>query len=485
MYHHHPYSSHQHHTFTTPLQTSLHQNQPAVDLDSRLDHFNRLDPLSGYSDGLNQLKKNDFWVPNHGTFLSNTGQRKTTGLLGIFEDSPSNLGYHGGDAFKNTARSNDLGQLENTSNTYKSTGLFIPRDATLAFLHHLDRNKISKVMRHPPDCNAQGSPSVFDTSTSVDSFEDHPWSTSSYDYEKLTLGQPPTVSNPSSPDVTSPILCDKWPIVRVDNISWGSTVAGISNWLPSQDCLPPPALCPLPIHILCTAVDGKTLNYCFIETRNLASAHLLVRHRHATKLNMRPCSVGLTSLKELHENIAPDYPKGIMTTAEELLRLCMASTVKELKAPERPFLHLVSIILHYPGLPGDQLYSVAQGRNRSGEEHTRCERLRMIYILAMQSLISAHDWVPPQFGLVGLLDEVPNQNRLNNGNLRTPRDNIFGSFSNHPQAKPTFCRPHLGLEKHQLLPPAQDENQSETLLHKISRSRIPNMRDGDKAYACL
>lgn len=634
MYHHQLYSSHQHHLCLpiTPLRTSLYQTHPEIDLDSRFGDLD--DPLSRYSDGLNQLG-NDSWLSTHGTLLSNTGQRKPTGLLGIFDDSPRNDGHFGSHTFKDDQRNYDLGKLENTLNTYNSTRLFTPRNASLPFLYtnptissqqsnpehadhsvsaevnmpykpyrgteptacsscgaiqpigwlcflkpclhpicmicinslvnmscndprplstncficgglvesfkipfgmailrpsqtgeiprdpiqaldspgHPDHSKTSKALRYPLDCYAQDSPSIFDRSTDGDSLDDHSWSTSSFDYQKSAFDQPPTPSYTSSPDTMSPILCDKWPVVRVDNISWGQTVEGISNWLPTQDCLPPSELCPLPIHILCTAVDGKTLNYCFIETRNLASAHLLVRHRHATKLNMRPCSVGLTSLKELHDNIAPDYPRGIMATAEELLRLCVASSVKDLKAPERPFLHLVSIILHYPVLPGDQLASVAQGSNRSGEENTSCERLRMIYILAMQSLISARDWVPrqsqilrtmikagilsplipdiqiwsfiAQFGLVGLLDEVPNLDQWNNGTFRASKDNRFGYIANHPQGEPRIRRQSLGLENHNLLPLAQNENQIEALLQEITRSRIPNMKNGENTYGIL
>ncbi|EGG00435.1 uncharacterized protein MELLADRAFT_67834 [Melampsora larici-populina 98AG31] len=528
MYHHQPFSSHQPQPIlpTTPLRSSLYQTHPAIVLDSRFDRFDELqnddiyvsddwcfvcssqtklktickrdftDPLGGYPDGVNLLK-NDTWVPNHSIFSSNTGQRKPTGLLGVHDDWPRNEGYSGDEALKDAQRSYDMSQLENTPNTYRSTRLFTSREPNLPLrslyrdhadrsaefdsADHPDRSKPSKASRHL-GYHAPDSSSILERSTDADSLDDHSWSTSSFDYQKSNFDQPSTPSYTSSTDALSPILCDKWPVVRVDNISWGQTVEGILDWLPTQDCLPPSELCPLPIHILCTPADGKTLNYCFIEMRNLASAHLLVRHRHATKLNTRPCSVGLTSLKELHDNIVPDYSKGIMATAEELLRLCVASTVKDLKAPERPFLHLVSIILHYAVLPKIQIYSAAHGSNQSGEEHTRHDRLRMIYVLAMQSLIWSF---VAQFGLVGLLDEVPNLNQWNNGPIRASRDNRFGCVANHPQCDPRIRPTHLGLKNHHLLSPTQNENQIEALLHEITHSRIPNMKDGENAYAFL
>lgn len=51
------------------------------------------------------------------------------------------------------------------------------------------------------------------------------------------------------------------------------------------------------------STDGKTLNHCFIEMRNLTAAHFIVRHRHGTKIGTRPCSVVLTSSVELHSKV--------------------------------------------------------------------------------------------------------------------------------------------------------------------------------------
>lgn len=144
-----------------------------------------------------------------------------------------------------------------------------------------------------------------------------------------------------------------WPIVRVDNISWSLTVSDILKWLPDgTKCLPPPELCPLPIHILCNPTDGKTLNYCFIEMRNLSTAHFLVRHRHATKIGNRPCSVVLTSPTELYSNILGSNNKideishDVMKIIQLLLKLCAPQNTSSIKAPERAFFHLMSILSH-------------------------------------------------------------------------------------------------------------------------------------------
>ncbi|EFP91743.2 hypothetical protein PGT21_019533 [Puccinia graminis f. sp. tritici] len=142
-----------------------------------------------------------------------------------------------------------------------------------------------------------------------------------------------------------------WPIVRVDNISWSLTVADIVSWLPGGvECLPPPELCPLPIHILCTPTDGKTLNHCFIETRNLTAAHFIVRHRHGTKIGIRPCSVVLTSSAELHSKILGtkenETSHDIMKTVRLILKLCAPHSTSSIKSPERPFYHLMSLLSH-------------------------------------------------------------------------------------------------------------------------------------------
>jgi len=142
-----------------------------------------------------------------------------------------------------------------------------------------------------------------------------------------------------------------WPIVRVDNISWSLKVADIVSWLPGgKECLPPHELCPLPIHILCTPTDGKTLNHCFIEMRNLTAAHFIVRHRHGSKIGNRPCSVVLTSPVELHSKILgikeKETPPDIMRTVRLLLKLCAPHTTSSIKSPERPFYHLMAILSH-------------------------------------------------------------------------------------------------------------------------------------------
>ncbi|CAH7669015.1 expressed protein [Phakopsora pachyrhizi] len=135
-------------------------------------------------------------------------------------------------------------------------------------------------------------------------------------------------------------LNSQWPVVRVE---------GIKAWLPTEvEFLPPPEICPLPIHILCTPEDGKTLNYCFIEMRNLEAAHLLVRSRHGTKIGHRPCSVGLTSSAELNYKIsATGQSKDVWRAAELLLELCEPQKISSAKSPERPFFHLMSILLHF------------------------------------------------------------------------------------------------------------------------------------------
>ncbi|WAQ86117.1 hypothetical protein PtA15_6A747 [Puccinia triticina] len=142
-----------------------------------------------------------------------------------------------------------------------------------------------------------------------------------------------------------------WPVIRVDNISWSLTVADIVAWLPGGlDCLPPPELCPLPIHILCTPTDGKTLNHCFIEARNLTAAHFVVRHRHGTKIGNRPCSVVLTSSAELHSKILGikenETSHEIMKTVRLILKLCAPHSTSSIKSPERPFYHLMSLLSH-------------------------------------------------------------------------------------------------------------------------------------------
>ncbi|KAG0142624.1 hypothetical protein CROQUDRAFT_223773 [Cronartium quercuum f. sp. fusiforme G11] len=245
------------------------------------------------------------------------------------------------------------------------------------------------------------------TGNSGQSLEDGSWFPSSFRNKKSKLTTRNFVSYLEHGP--APIFCDKWPVVRVDNIAWGQTIEGILRWLPSLDVLPPSNLCPLPIHILCNAADGKTLNYCFIETRDIASAHLLVRQRQATKIDSRPCSVGLTSLKELHANLSSSFPRGVIRTAEDLLRLCDTSVVQTLKAPERPFLHLVSIVLQYPSVFGIDFLPppLAVGQvDENPEEALARQRIREIYLLAIQNLLRAHSWVPNHSKIVKIMLEA-------------------------------------------------------------------------------
>ncbi|POW04439.1 hypothetical protein PSTT_10409, partial [Puccinia striiformis] len=174
-----------------------------------------------------------------------------------------------------------------------------------------------------------------------------------------------------------------WPIVRVDNISWSLTVADIMSWLPGgAECLPPAELCPLPIHILCTPTDGKTLNHCFIETRNLTAAHFIVRHRHGTKIGIRPCSVVLTSSAELHAKILgikgqrkfARYDENSQVNTETL-RASLRSNL-----PERPFFHLMSLLSHCGHI------SEGGTRAEDASDLEAVEKWTNIHLIATESL---------------------------------------------------------------------------------------------------
>ncbi|KAL8280668.1 hypothetical protein RQP46_006991 [Phenoliferia psychrophenolica] len=155
-----------------------------------------------------------------------------------------------------------------------------------------------------------------------------------------------------------------WPVVRVDNIPWDLKVSDVMDWIPTSVSLIPDSANALSIHILCNRADCRTLNMCFIELPNLAAAHALIRLKNAKLICGRPISVVLSSQTELLETVFPGWTpgfdgidaanpeeEGVLLTPgdlEGLVDLCALELPHAIKAPERPFLQLVTIIVKLP-----------------------------------------------------------------------------------------------------------------------------------------
>lgn len=147
--------------------------------------------------------------------------------------------------------------------------------------------------------------------------------------------------------------------VRIDNIPWETTFDMVQAWLPENTLLANDDTV-LPVHILCNRTDGRTLNQCYIELRDLDAARLVVRQRNGTRLGHRPVAVSLATQAELLTVVFPMWepgfrgtsavagPSGPIVTQTELtglVNLCRLQTPHAYKCYERPFFNLVTIIV--------------------------------------------------------------------------------------------------------------------------------------------
>ncbi|KAK4047078.1 hypothetical protein OIV83_005641 [Microbotryomycetes sp. JL201] len=168
---------------------------------------------------------------------------------------------------------------------------------------------------------------------------------------------------PSGASASNEIISE-WPVVRIDNIPWDVTAAEIEAWLPNA-ILPSVNDCFLPIHILCNRTDGRTLNQCYVEAESIDAARVLVRVRDGHKLRQRPVHLTLCGQGELLSTLFPTYTPGfagsglarhgstpcpllMQTELNGLLALCKLESPHALKAVERPYLNLLSIMHKFP-----------------------------------------------------------------------------------------------------------------------------------------
>ncbi|KAK4698199.1 hypothetical protein P7C70_g8087, partial [Phenoliferia sp. Uapishka_3] len=169
-------------------------------------------------------------------------------------------------------------------------------------------------------------------------------------------------STSSSPKAS--LMPTAWPVVRVDNIPWDLSIYDVLDWIPASVPRIPAEDHALSIHILCNRIDCRTLNMCYIELPTLAAAHALIRLKNAKLICGRPISVVLSSQTELLEQIFPAWApgfdgidaaapeeEGVLVTAGDidgLVELCELKLPHAIKAPERPFLQLATILVKLP-----------------------------------------------------------------------------------------------------------------------------------------
>ncbi|GAA6049943.1 hypothetical protein JCM3770_007061 [Rhodotorula araucariae] len=82
----------------------------------------------------------------------------------------------------------------------------------------------------------------------------------------------------------------RWPIVKVENIPFHTTVQDVENWLP-DGFLPHESECIQPIHIVLHRATGRTLPHCYLETVDNALATELIRRMDRSQLGDRTVRV--------------------------------------------------------------------------------------------------------------------------------------------------------------------------------------------------
>ncbi|GAA6059245.1 hypothetical protein JCM10212_006638 [Sporobolomyces blumeae] len=174
----------------------------------------------------------------------------------------------------------------------------------------------------------------------------------------------------------------EWPVIRLDNVPWEITCDEIEQWLPegslASDLEPAVGLSEghdpgkkvgitLAVHILCNRADGRTLNQAFVECSSIEAAKEIVRTRGGSRIRGRPLHLAMSSQAELMATVFPTYTPGfagvdavpvrkgappcpllLQSEMTGLLNLCRLENPHALKAPERPYYNLVSILEKLP-----------------------------------------------------------------------------------------------------------------------------------------
>ncbi|BGP51069.1 hypothetical protein JCM10450v2_006995 [Rhodotorula kratochvilovae] len=94
----------------------------------------------------------------------------------------------------------------------------------------------------------------------------------------------------------------KWPIVKVENIPFHTTVQDVEKWLPAG-YLPHESECIQPIHIVLHRATGRTLPHCYLETADVALATELITRLDRSQLGDRTVRVKWERAGELMRDL--------------------------------------------------------------------------------------------------------------------------------------------------------------------------------------
>ncbi|GAA5992182.1 hypothetical protein JCM10908_001808 [Rhodotorula pacifica] len=183
-------------------------------------------------------------------------------------------------------------------------------------------------------------------------------------------------STPLPPEVDGSLLEPReWPIVKIENIPFNTTVALLEGWLP-RGVLAPASQVVLPIHLILHRLSGRTLPHCYIECVSQERAHELIQRLDRSSLGERTIRVKWERAGELLRDLfdqsvyfaqpspspaaAPlphlppegfRLPEKLLTKADlnRLLDFCTKSQLSFRERPfERAFYNLASIIAKFP-----------------------------------------------------------------------------------------------------------------------------------------
>ncbi|GAA5831969.1 hypothetical protein JCM11251_002768 [Rhodosporidiobolus azoricus] len=167
-----------------------------------------------------------------------------------------------------------------------------------------------------------------------------------------------------------------WPIVKVENIPFNTTMHDVLDWLP-PGYLAAEQYVPMPIHLVLHRATGRTLPHCYLELASVEQATALIAMMDRTSLGDRTVRVKWERPGEMMRDFfsqevffqGPDVtrspaaaplphlpPEGyklpdVLLTTEDLRRIvayCQQPFYFRERPYERAFYHIISLIAKFP-----------------------------------------------------------------------------------------------------------------------------------------
>ncbi|GAA5968478.1 hypothetical protein JCM11641_007649 [Rhodosporidiobolus odoratus] len=169
----------------------------------------------------------------------------------------------------------------------------------------------------------------------------------------------------------------RWPVVKVENIPFSTTMQDVLDWLP-VGYLPSKEEVVMPIHLVLHRSTGRTLPHCYLETRSIAAANQLINLMDRSQLGDRTVRVKWERPGELMRDFfsqevffqqpiesyrspaaapLPHLPPegyrlpSVVLTKEDLTRLvgfCQRPVQFRERPFERAFFNMISLMAKFP-----------------------------------------------------------------------------------------------------------------------------------------